>query len=170
MKSKKIPDYEKLKEQRRKMQERAFEKAKEKQKALIEDRKKNPEKYYKKPKLQKPIKSKQKTARKLKEPYASIFCSDMSMCYITGSRNSVCPHHIFYGPDKTFSEKYHFMLPLRSDWHTGSNYAIHNNRKFDLEMKIKCQEYWINTLGKTKDDWHKEGVQWHSESDFEKIA
>lgn len=164
-------DYEKIKEKQKHLQERAIERAKEKNLKQIQDRKEHPEKYYRKLKQTTPIKCKQKTARKLKGPYQSIFSSNMKVCYITGDTNYVAPHHIFYGEkDKAFSEKYHFMLPLRFDWHTSANYAIHVDRKFDLDMKMKCQDYWVNELHKTPEEWRKECSKWYTEEDFQKIS
>ena len=107
------------------------------------------------------LKAKQKTARKRKEPYFSIFTADMHCCVITGSTEHIDPHHIFSGCDKAFSEKYGFMVPLRRDWHEGTTYSIHQDRELELRWKLKCQEYWINVLGKTKEDWLKECRMWY---------
>lgn len=112
-------------------------------------------------KQQSPITVKQKTAKKRSEPYHSIFASDMHCCIITGDTNNVDPHHIFGGCDKTFSEKYGFMLPLRRDWHEGTPYSIHQDRVLELEWKIRCQEYWCDVLGKTKEEWLRECHKWY---------
>lgn len=164
-----VTDYEKRKEQQSRMQERAYKKAKEKQQAQIADRKAHPEKYYKtQPKQtpikrsQKPIKIKQYTAKKLSGEYESIFTDDMHRCYITGDTNHVVPHHIFDGADKTSSELFHFILPLRSDWHTGTNYCIHNDRAFMKKYQLLCQEYWLNELHKTYDEWFLYFRKWQT--------
>lgn len=106
-----------------------------------------------------PIKCKQKTAKKLKGEYHSVFTSDMSRCIITGDKNPH-PHHIFDGPNKALSEKYGFMIPLRGDWHTLADYGIHTNRELDLEWKRKCENYYIEKLNKTKEDWINEFGKW----------
>ena len=110
------------------------------------------------------LKCKQKSARKLKEPYRSIFTDDLSVCYITGDKESdtthIHPHHIFGGPRKRLSETYGFILPLRSDWHEGTTYSIHEDRALDLKYKAMCEKYYINTLHKTKEDWISEFGQW----------
>lgn len=166
-------DFEKLRAQQRKYQEKAMERAKEKQKQLIEDRKEHPEKYYQK-KQYKPIarrtapKCHQKTARKTKEPYQSIFTDDMKKCYITGDTYNVDPHHIFGGPDKTNSEIFHFMLPLRHDWHRSENYSIHLCKALDIKYKMLCQDYWINKLHRTKEEWTDYFRKWYSEEDIGK--
>ena len=109
-------------------------------------------------KFYKAIKSHQKTAKKLKSEYFSIFGS-MNICAITGSNENVVPHHIFNKSDKAFSEKYGFILPLRSDWHTGTNYSIHSDKNLWNKYKIKCQEYYLQNIG-TKEDWLKECSYW----------
>lgn len=108
-----------------------------------------------------PIKCKQKTARKNTTPYISIFTDNMNVCYITGSTSNICPHHIFGAAKKSFSEKYGFILPLRTDWHTVTSYSIHKDRNLDLQYKRLCEEYWINELGKTKNEWIKECGCWY---------
>jgi len=176
-------DYEKLRQQQKKQRERAYERAKARQQQKYEDFKNNPDKYaYSSLKAKTPLKtktplkatttpkSKQKTARKLKKGYFSIFSSDLGVCYITGDTKDVVPHHIFSGADKTFSETYGFILPLRSDWHTVTNYSIHQDQSFNIRMKIKCQEYWVNTLNRTKEDWLKECKKWYSMEDISRTA
>lgn len=107
----------------------------------------------------KPLKAKQKTAKKLNKPYESIFSTDLSVCYITGQKGAVV-HHIFGAARKTLSEKYGFLLPLRPDWHEGTNYAIHSDKKLDIKFKKYCQEYYINVLGKTREEWIAEFSKW----------
>lgn len=107
-----------------------------------------------------PLKNKQKTAKKLKGEYFSIFTDDMRRCVITGSTEQVVPHHIFGASRKALCEKYGFILPLRADWHTVSNYSIHQDRTLDLQYKIACQEYYINELHKTKEEWINEFKKW----------
>ena len=180
VKKDKVVDIEKLREQQRKMRERAYIKAKAKQKLLLKDRRENPEKYYKKPNANskpikqkkpiarstKPIKCKQKTARKTKEPYQSIFTTNMRICFFSGDTYNVEPHHIFEGPDKTSSEIFHFMLPLRCDWHRTANYSIHLNRKLDVQYKMLCQEYWLTELHRKREEWNDYFLKWYTEADI----
>lgn len=95
-----------------------------------------------------------------KYPYRSIFTDDLKTCYISGVKTNIDIHHIFGGPRKTFSEKYGFIVPLSTDWHTQAPYAVHRDKKLDLELKIKCQNYWINVLNKTKEEWIDECGKW----------
>lgn len=108
------------------------------------------------------IKCKQKTAKKLKGEYWSVFTSDMHHCIISGTSSNVQPHHIFDAALKTFSEKYGFIIPLAGEYHTLSSEAIHNNRDLDLYWKCKCEDYWINVLDRTKEEWLKETGKWWS--------
>lgn len=115
------------------------------------------------------LKCKQKTARKLSQPYFSIFTSDMHTCYITGATQNVDPHHIFGGSNKAVSEKYGFMLPLRSDWHRGTKYSIHEDRNLSVMYRMRCQEYYINILGKSWAEWKQEFGKWWCEEDLKVV-
>jgi hypothetical protein len=100
---------------------------------------------------------------KPKYKYESIFTNDLSRCYITGSTKaagaSIHIHHIFGASNKTKSEKYHFLIPLRDDWHDMADYGIHFNRKLELKIKRQCQEYWLAHYG-TKEEFIKVFGKW----------
>lgn len=114
------------------------------------------------------LKAKQKTAKKLSGEYKSIF-GPLDICVITGEKKkkigkgkwSVIPHHIFGGPNKAKSELYGFILPLRVDWHTGHVYSIHEDPDLDLKYKRLCQDYYINILKKSREDFIKEFGKWY---------
>lgn len=93
---------------------------------------------------------------KPKYKYESIFTTDLTKCYITGSTKAsgaeIHIHHVFGASNKTNSEKYHFLMPLRADWHDLADYGIHFNRELDLKVKRACQEYWLKHYG-TKDEF-----------------
>ena len=111
-----------------------------------------------------PLKKKQKTARKLDTPYFSIFTNDLSRCVITGEKNAE-PHHIFNGSNKALSEKYGFILPLRADWHRIAAYSIHQDKRLRNKYRIACEKYYVEILGKTREEWIKEfGMWWDEES------
>ena len=83
-------------------------------------------------------------------PYASIFTTDLNRCLITGSakpEHDIHVHHIFGAANKANSEKYHFMIPLRADWHDMADYGIHFDEELDLKYKRKCQDYWLRYYG-----------------------
>ena len=92
----------------------------------------------------------------------------MNICHITGDSIGVEPHHIFQGTaGKVFSEKYGFIVPLRYDWHRTGGYAIHRNRNLNVEYKMRCQEYYINVIGKSREEWIKEIGKWWDREDME---
>lgn len=98
-----------------------------------------------------------------KYKYESIFTDDLSRCVITGAtKNSgadIHVHHIFGASNKTNSEKYHFLIPLRADWHDMADYGIHFNRELDLKFKRMCQEYYLKHYG-TKEQFISEFGKW----------
>lgn len=106
---------------------------------------------------------KKKTAiYKPKYEYASIFTQNLNKCAITGSEKpyfDVHVHHIFGGSNKANSEKYHFLIPLRADWHDMADYGIHFNKELNLKYKRKCQEYWLLNYG-TKEEFIEVFGQW----------
>lgn len=116
------------------------------------------------------LKAKQRTARKRKEPYRSIFTEDLKSCYITGATEGVEVHHIFGAADKGMSEKYGFLLPLRSDWHRGEKYSIHEDRAFSIRMRMLCQDYYVNVLGKSEGEWRSEFRKWYTEEDMKMMT
>ncbi len=105
-------------------------------------------------------KKKSQKPYKPKYPYESIFTDDLSRCFITGYADGyvdgvyhkIHVHHIFGASNKANSEKYHFLLPLRDDYHELSPYSIHRNRDFELTIKRFCQEYWLFCYG-TKEEF-----------------
>lgn len=113
-----------------------------------------------------PLKAKQTS--KGKKGYFSIFTGDMGKCYVTGEKGRVEVHHIFGASDKAASEKYGFMLPLRGDWHRTGSYSIHMDRGFSVRMKMQCQEYYVGTLGKSREEWLREFRKWYTEEDIRK--
>ena len=97
-----------------------------------------------------------------RKKYFSIFTKDFTRCVITGSTIDTAEihiHHIFSGSRTALSEKYGFLIPLRSDWHSGKNYSIHNDRGLELKYKIKCEEYYLEHYG-TKEQFIKEFDKW----------
>lgn len=99
--------------------------------------------------------------------YASIFTSDLKKCFITGCSDGyvgnvyhkIHIHHIFGASNKANSEKYHFIIPLRDDYHVITSYSVHQNKDFDLTLKRFCQEYWLFCYG-TKEEFINVFGQW----------
>lgn len=77
----------------------------------------------------------------------SVLTDDLEHCYLCGS-NVVAIHHVFFGPNRSKSEKYGFILPLHPRWHTESNDAVHRgNRKLDIQLKQLAQTYYEEHIG-----------------------
>lgn len=97
----------------------------------------------------------------------SIFTKNLKKCYITGNDKNIHIHHIFGAANKTNCEEYGFIIPLTDVYHNMSDNSIHFNKNWDLEIKLKCQDYWINELHKTEEDFIKIfGKWWTPENDL----
>lgn len=99
-------------------------------------------------------KKKVKTTQKAYKPkykYRSVFTDDLDTCVITGCHKSeyvnIEIHHIFGAANKTNSEYYGFIIPLRDDWHRLAVYSIHQDRNLELYWRRKCQQYWLDNYG-----------------------
>ena len=99
---------------------------------------------------EKKVKTTQK-AYKPKYKYRSVFTDDLDTCIITGCKKSeyvnIEIHHIFGAANKTNSECYGFIIPLRDDWHKLACYSIHQDRNLELYWRRKCQDYWLENYG-----------------------
>ena len=73
--------------------------------------------------------------------FYSVLTDDLAHCVITGSP-TVAIHHVFGAANRSLSEKYGFVIPLRPDWHNMADYEIHFNRDLDLYWKRRAQEYY----------------------------
>lgn len=61
-------------------------------------------------------------------------------CYFTKSKINLHKHHIFPGAFRKKSEEYGCWIWVRSDYHVGTDYAIHNNERMLLELKKITQK------------------------------
>ena len=84
----------------------------------------------------------------------SILTDDMDHCIYTGS-NVVERHHVFGGNNKTNSEKYGFIAPLRPDLHPNGVHAGKDVERVDDELKTRCQQYYEEHYG-TREQFIKE--------------
>ncbi|MDF2543448.1 MAG: hypothetical protein K0S47_3166 [Herbinix sp.] len=90
----------------------------------------------------------------------SVLTDDLEHCYLCGS-NVVAIHHVFFGSNRSKSEKYGFILPLHPRWHTDSNDAVHRgNRKLDLQFKQLAQTYYEENIGSRIDFILEFGKSW----------
>lgn len=91
----------------------------------------------------------------------SVFTDDMDHCIKTGSPY-VHRHHIFYGPYRSKSEKYKFVVPLAYYLHEFEKGSVHNNPNtgLDLELKQMAQTYYEEHIG-TREEFRAEfGRSW----------
>lgn len=80
----------------------------------------------------------------------SVFTDDMDHCYFTGT--PYCHrHHIFYGPCRSMSEKYGFVIPIAYYLHENYPDSVHQNpnKGIDLELKQMAQKYFEEHYGTT---------------------
>lgn len=71
-------------------------------------------------------------------------------CYITHSTQTLHKHHIFGGPFRKKSEQYGCWIWLRADWHVGTNYCVHNDKKLMDCLRKECQRRFEEEYGHDK--------------------
>mgnify|MGYP006992791132 FL=1 len=79
----------------------------------------------------------------------SVIQDDLSVCFISGSRN-VAVHHIFPGKGRRkLCEKYGFVVALEPRYHNMSSYSVHAvpNAGIDLYLKQTAQRYFEKHYG-----------------------
>lgn len=69
----------------------------------------------------------------------------MRQCYVCLTTQNLHRHHVFGGANRNLSEKYGLVVDLCIYHHTGSNSAVHNNRRFDLALKKRHQNVFEET-------------------------
>lgn len=85
----------------------------------------------------------------------SIFTDDMDKCIYTGS-NIVERHHVFGASNRSRSERYGYVVPLRPDYHPNGVFADKRIAKMiDTELKQKCQKHYEANNG-TRQDFIRE--------------
>ena len=84
----------------------------------------------------------------------SVFTDDMDKCIFTGSPY-VERHHIYGAANKSLSEKYGFVVPLRYDLHPNGARANPKYREqIDKYLKRMAQQYFEEHYG-DRDDFIK---------------
>ena len=76
----------------------------------------------------------------------SVLVDDLQHCIVTGSPE-VAIHHVFNGANRSRSEAYGFIVPLRPDWHNMMPYSVHMDQRFDESLKRKAQTYYEEHIG-----------------------
>jgi len=78
---------------------------------------------------------------------------DMEHCVICGRPAQL--HHIFFGTaNRRKSDRYHLLIPLCMDHHTGER-SPHQNREIDLAIKVWGQQFFEENCG-TREDFIRE--------------
>ena len=73
----------------------------------------------------------------------SIITDDLSKCIECG-RPTDAVHHCIYGvANRKLSEKYHLIVGLCYNHHTGHNGVHNGNKELDLRLKRMAQERFI---------------------------
>lgn len=91
----------------------------------------------------------------------SVFTDDMDHCYYTGTPY-VHRHHIFYGPLRSKSEKYDYVIPLAHWLHENAPESVHMNPNhgLDLELKQMAQRHFEEHHGSREDFRAEFGKSW----------
>lgn len=90
-----------------------------------------------------------------------MFTDDMDHCYYTGTPY-VHRHHIFYGPLRSKSEKYGYVIPLAHWLHENAPESVHMNPNhgLDLELKQMAQRHFEEHHGSREDFRAEFGKSW----------
>ncbi len=76
------------------------------------------------------------------EKLESILAADMGHCIVCGKPNPH-KHHVLYGPNRKWSEKYKLTVPLCYMHHNGSNAGVHFDKCLDLALKKMAQRKFM---------------------------
>ena len=75
---------------------------------------------------------------------------DDKECYITHSTLGLHRHHIFGGAFRDKSEEYGCWVWLRHDYHVGTSYAVHHNKRLMNQLRMDCQKKFEELYGHDK--------------------
>ena len=99
--------------------------------------------------LKTPLKKVSKKQAKMERDRYSILTDDLDHCILCGKKKDNL-HECIYGKNRLNSIKYHFVIPLCQEHHTGKN-GIHFNKELDLYYKQLCQTYFEKNIGSRTD-------------------
>lgn len=75
-------------------------------------------------------------------------------CYLTGSTENLHLHHCIPGTaTRKLCDKYGLTIWLRADWHNMSDYGVHSNRAFDLDIRRMAQQKAMEHYGWDLNQW-----------------
>ena len=87
----------------------------------------------------------------------SIFTDDLGKCIVTGMETGIEVHHVFGGRMglRKRSSELGFVAPLHFSVHPNGAYCADRNwMELDHWLKRKCQEYFIEIQGHTRQEWY----------------
>lgn len=87
----------------------------------------------------------------------SIFTDNLGKCIVTGIQTGLEIHHVFGGRMglRKRSTELGFVVPLHYSVHPNGAYRTDPNwMELDHWLKRKCQEYYIEIKGHTRQEWY----------------
>lgn len=78
----------------------------------------------------------------------SILQENLSQCLLCENTNNIHIHHVFGAANRGLSEKYHLIVALCQEHHTG-DCGVHFNRYIDLKLKAFAQKKFEETYPNT---------------------
>ena len=61
-------------------------------------------------------------------------------CYVCQSIHNIEEHHVFFGPNRSMSEKHKLKVNLCIYHHRNHTAGVHFNKEFDLQLKQRFQK------------------------------
>lgn len=76
-------------------------------------------------------------------------------CFITGRTTGLHRHHIFYGKNRSLSEKYGLWIWICAELHNMGDYGIHGKygRELDMQLKQDAQRRAMEVYGWSTEDF-----------------
>lgn len=76
--------------------------------------------------------------------------SNEKKCYVCGTTRDLHRHHIYFGSNRKWSEKYGCWVYLCALHHNMSNNGVHSDRELDLRLKAECQKAFEDIYSREK--------------------
>lgn len=86
----------------------------------------------------------------------SIIQKDLSVCYFCKTPYNLHTHEVFYGTaNRKKSIEDGCYVRLCAYHHNMSSEGVHYDKKKDMELKVKARNAWMETYGKSLEDFYK---------------
>lgn len=76
-------------------------------------------------------------------------------CYKCHTRSNIHIHEVWFGRNRKNSIEDGLVVYLCGRHHNLSNDGVHFNHEFDIELKKIAEQKWLDTYGKTKEEFIK---------------